>query len=671
MTCLALLLWRILLPKNGGIVKQKTDINELISSLNEEQRTAVERLEGPLLIVAGAGTGKTRVVTLRIANLIDHGIPPSQILALTFTNKAASEMKERVEALTSYPVLVSTFHSLGARILRESIELLGWRRNFVIYDSEDVEKLIKSCFKELGYKEQKGDVKIIISLISKAKNALLMPTEVDVDETPSALQTLFPRIFTLYKAKLKESNAVDFDDLLVLPLELFQSHPAVLEHYQNRWRHVLIDEYQDTNAAQYTMMRYLVEKHNNICVVGDPDQSIYSWRGAAIENILNFAKHFPGTHVVNLEQNYRSSSNILEAANAVIERNNKRLDKTLRSDLGAGEKICLHTASDDRSEAFFIAQSIAYHRIRHTIPYKEMVVFYRTNAQSRAIEDRLLMSKIPYCIVGGLSFYQRREIKDILAFMRVASSGNDFVSFSRTINLPKRGLGDATLEKFRQGAIVEKMPLLDYCKSLLSEGAPQKLTAKQREGLTEYFMIIDAIQACAQNSSVSEIVKTAIKTTGYIALLKEEPESYPERLENLDALVSKAIEWETEVEEPSLSLFLEELALKSTLDEAESPEDRVHLMTIHNGKGLEFLVTFLAGMEEDLFPHANSRGNDAAVEEERRLCYVGMTRAKKHLYLSHSSLRYLWGSERFQRPSRFLKEIPSQYVTKLFGPPSK
>lgn len=646
--------------------QKKQTISELIQLLNEEQRKAVERIEGPLLVIAGAGSGKTRVVTLRIAHLIEQGVLPSQILGLTFTNKAAAEMKERVTDLCNSHVLICTFHSLGARILRESIELMGWQRNFIIYDTEDVEKLLKICLADLGYKEKKGEIKQLIGLISRAKNALLTASSVDTVALPHPLDDLFSQIFSIYRRKLKESNALDFDDLLVLPVELFHAYPEVLSHYQQRWRYLLIDEYQDTNPAQYSLVRYLVEKNNNICVVGDPDQSIYSWRGATIGNILNFSQHYPATYVVNLERNYRSSTNILNAANALISRNSQRMEKNLWSELGAGEKVQIHTAADDKGEASFIAQMVRHHHDKCNTPYSEIAIFYRTNAQSRSLEDRFLSNRIPYCIVGGQSFYQRREIKDILAFMRIAQSGTDFVSFARTINLPKRGLGDATLEKLRLGALQEQMPLLSYCRALFHENPPLKLTAKQREGLKDYLTVIDKILAKAAEGSIAAVVREAIYASCYIEHLMEEKDSYEERKENLDALVSKAIEWEKENEEPSLSAFLEELALKSTLDEATDEKDRVHLMTIHNGKGLEFRVTFLAGLEEDLFPHANARGSDAALEEERRLCYVGMTRAKEYLYLCHSCVRYLWGSERFQRPSRFLKEIPVAYTSKKF-----
>jgi len=648
------------------------NVAQLIQELNEEQRQAVEHLDGFLLVIAGAGSGKTRVVTLRIAYLIAQGIPPSRILGLTFTNKAANEMKERVASFAGCPVLVCTFHSLGAKILRESIELLGWQRNFVIYDSEDVEKLLKMCLVELSYSEKKGDMRAISTLISRAKNALLSPDAVDTTALPAPLQEPFPAIFSLYKAKLKLSNAVDFDDLLVLPLELFAAYPEVLEQYQRRWDYLLIDEYQDTNTAQYTLVRHLAHKNGNICAVGDPDQSIYSWRGANIENILGFSKEHAKARVVRLERNYRSTTTILEAANALIANNVKRWEKNLWSGLGAGEKIGSYTAENERGEAAFIAAVIRYHHECMGVPYREMAIFYRTNAQSRPFEDVFLSYKIPYCLIGGLSFYQRREIKDILAFLRLAQSGNDFVAFARTINLPKRGLGAATLEKLRVGALQENMALIDYCRSLVYDRLPaMKLSVKQKKALAEYLAVIDKIRHTAQGGALRDIICEAIAATDYLQWLKEDPESYEERKENLDALITKAVEWEHDAEEPSLNSFLEELTLKTTLDEAEGEQDKVNLMTIHNGKGLEFVVAFLAGMEEELFPHANARVSDAALEEERRLCYVGMTRAKRQLYFTSCWVRHLWGSERMQRPSRFLKEIPLQYVAKLRTPPRR
>lgn len=416
--------------------------------LNQEQNDAVETLKGPLLVLAGAGSGKTRVVTYRIVSLLQSGVPPSKILGLTFTNKAAGEMKERVEKLTKNHVLICTFHSLGARMLRESIHTLGYGRDFTIYDEDDAIKLIKVCLDELGIADKKIDPYAIKKLISDAKNKLQGPEKAFSNDRSPASE-VFPAVYQKYQDRLKSYNAVDFDDLLYLPVTLLFLNPELLESYQNRWEYLLIDEYQDTNQAQYQFVRLLVARTGNICVVGDPDQSIYSWRGANIKNILNFESDYPGAKVIRLEQNYRSRSNILEAANKLIGYNYNRFEKKLWSALGPGEKIKHFSAFSDRDEAQFVLDKIRYYHEHKKIPLKDIVIFYRTNAQSRVFEDRLLFNRVPYTIVGGLSYYQRREIKDILAFLRMVQSGADFISFVRTINLPKRGIGEATLQKFR------------------------------------------------------------------------------------------------------------------------------------------------------------------------------------------------------------------------------
>lgn len=634
--------------------------------MNPEQLEAVNSLYGPLLVLAGAGSGKTRVVTYRIVNLLQQGISPSAILGLTFTNKAAGEMKERIQHLTHHNVLVCTFHSLGARILRESIHSLGYLPRFTIYDVQDSEKIMKLCLSESPATE-KLDPQRFLHLISQAKNSLLSPEDIDRN-TLDAKEVYFPEIYARYQAKLKESNAVDFDDLLYLPLKLFNEHPHILTHYQQRWSFLLIDEYQDTNTAQYSLIQLLVAKHKNLCVVGDPDQSIYSWRGANIRNILEFANDYPEAKIVRLEQNYRSRSNILEASNALIRYNDSRWEKNLWSDRGPGEKIKHFTADTEKGEAQFVAEKIAYH-YGQGIPLKQMAVFYRTNAQSRALEDRLLIHQIPYVIVGGISFYQRKEIKDILAFLRVVHSGVDFVSFSRTINIPKRGIGETTIEKIRLAASEANLSLITYCETLIQNPSsltqPIKLSTKQTAALSSYLSIIHELREIAKASSIKEVVKHAIEQTGYLDYIKIEIETFQERKENLNALISKAMEWEISAENPSLEGFLEELSLKSSLDETSTMTDRINLMTIHNSKGLEFEVVFLVGLEEDLFPHANSRDTAEAQEEERRLCYVGMTRAKEFLYLCDVRQRFLWGTTRLQRPSRFLVEIPHEYVEKI------
>jgi len=636
------------------------------SLLNSAQLEAVETLYGPLLVISGAGSGKTRVVTYRIANLLQQGISASSILGLTFTNKAAAEMKERVHKLTQSHVLISTFHSLGARILRESIHMLGYSSSFTIYDEQDTEKLMKLCIADIG-NGIKLDAKQFLGLVSNAKNALIGPEDF-TENSIDAVEKIFPEVYKRYQEKLKECNAVDFDDLLVLPVRLFKEHPDVLDYYQKRWSFLLIDEYQDTNAAQYTIVKHLVANHNNLCVVGDPDQSIYSWRGANINNILNFEKDFPGAKTVRLEQNYRSRSNILEAANMLISHNEGRYKKDLWSDRGPGEKIRHFTADTERGEAEFIAEKIQYHYSENNIPLKEMAIFYRTNAQSRALEDRFLIHRIAYVIVGGVSFYQRREIKDILAFLRMVQSGVDYIAFTRTINIPKRGIGDATIDKLRMAASEEQCSLVEYCEALV-DGKPLKnalkLSAKQKESLKSYVTILNELREIKKIGSLKELVRSTIEETGYLKYIETDEETYQERKENLNALIAKAMEWELSEENPTLEAFLEELSLKSTLDEVDAAQDRVSLMTVHNSKGLEFDVVFLAGMEEDLFPHANSRDSEAAQEEERRLCYVGMTRAKEYLYLCDVRMRFLWGTTRGQRPSRFFKEIPSEYIERI------
>ncbi len=634
--------------------------------MNPEQQDAVNTIYGPLLVLAGAGSGKTRVVTQRIVNILEQGVHPSEILGLTFTNKAAGEMKERVRQMTHHNVLICTFHSLGARILRESIQALGYQPGFTIYDEQDVEKIMKLCLSEIN-PSLKLDSKQFLGMVSNAKNNLLAPDEID-PKTLESDQLLFPEVYKRYQAKMMEYNAVDFDDLLYLTGRLFKLHPEMLEHYQKRWSFLLIDEYQDTNGVQYSIVNNLVSKHHNLCVVGDPDQSIYSWRGANVRNILDFELDYPKAKVVRLEQNYRSRGNILDASNHLIKYNSGRLEKNLWSDRGPGEKIKHYTADTEKSEAQFVAEKIAFHYDKGDVPLKEMAIFYRTNAQSRALEDRFLIHHIPYVIVGGVSFYQRKEVKDILAFLRVVHSGVDFVSFSRTINIPKRGIGDTTIEKIRLGASESGFSLVAYCESLVQGkplSYPIKLSAKQKEALLSYLSILHELREIGKSCSLKELVKNTIERTGYLQYLKEDPESEQERKENLNGLVSKAMEWELSAENPTLEGFLEELSLKSSLDEADQSKDRVSLMTVHNGKGLEFDVVFLVGMEEDLFPHANSRDSEIAQEEERRLCYVGMTRAREYLYLCDVRQRFLWGTTRLQRPSRFLKEIPSQHIEKI------
>jgi DNA helicase-2/ATP-dependent DNA helicase PcrA len=640
------------------------------TQLNQAQIEAVNHIEGPLLVLAGAGSGKTRVVTCRIAQLIESGVPPSRILAVTFTNKAAGEMRERIHALLprfGYPT-ICTFHSLGVRILRESIQRLGYAQNFTIYDEEDSNKLLKGCLQSVGISKETKTFRV---LISNAKNALQAPTEVEISDLPHAIKKVFPEVYSLYQQRLKESNALDFDDLLYLTVRLFQKHPDVLAQYQERWPYLLIDEYQDTNHAQYMMARLIVGEKRNIFVVGDPDQSIYSWRGANIENILNFERDYPGAKVVRLEQNYRSTTNILDAANSLIQYNNSRYEKNLWSNLGEGNKITLFVGETEREEAGFVVNEIERLHTLHQIPLSQMTIFYRTNFQSRLFEDFLLRKRLPYVIIGGISFYQRKEIKDLLAFLRMTTSNHDVVSFERTINLPKRGIGLTTIEKIRASAAEEEIPLFTYCEKLVREKAEVsaeafRLTTKQRDGLNEYVSMIQKLRGIMETSSLQKFVIETVRQTRYLDVLREDKETFEDRKGNVDELVAKAHEWEVMNDSNNLEAFLEELSLKGSIDEANFSGDKINLMTLHNGKGLEFNVAFLVGMEEDLFPHANSRNSYDALEEERRLCYVGMTRAKQRLYLTAAETRFLWGQHRMMRPSRFLREIPKKFLERLY-----
>ena len=610
-----------------------------MEQLNPEQTLAVNHVEGPMLVLAGAGSGKTRVVTYRIVHLLELGIPPSEILAVTFTNKAAEEMRARIRKLSNAYVLASTFHSLCARILRESIQFLGYSREFTIYDEDDSEKLLKECFAALNLKDEKGLLKSAKAAISHAKNHLEEPGN--------------DPIYTLYQSKLKSYQALDFDDLLFLTVKLFKEFPDQLELYQKRWSFLLIDEYQDTNTAQCTLIRLLSHRHHNVFAVGDPDQSIYSWRGANVSHILQFKDDYPGAHIVRLEQNYRSRNTILKAANALIQHNTGRLEKNLWSARGEGEKIGLYICPNEHAETEFIVKEIQ----KSPFTLSECVIFYRTHFQSRVFEDALLRHRIPYRIIGGLSFYQRREVKDILSLLRIVLAGADFLSFARTINIPKRGFGEGAIGKIRAFAEEQHLPIFTAAEQIVEKKA-LKLSQKQMDGLKEY---VDMIHALRNIQTISTLLSEAIDRSRYLLHRKDDPESEQERKENLQELIAKGVEWELETEKPTLSAFLEELTLKSNT-ETDQATDVVRLMTFHNGKGLEFDLVFLVGMEEDLFPHVNSRESPENLEEERRLCYVGMTRAKESLYLTASRHRFLWGASRPMRPSRFLYEIPSQYL---------
>lgn len=642
--------------------------------LNEEQRQAVFHGNKPLLILAGAGSGKTRVIIKRIFYLLSHQkVDPQKIVAVTFTNKAAEEMKERLfhslatlesaeEARSLHSqVHISTFHRLGACILREIFP------DFLIYDQEESLKVLDSCIKQ-EQKPTPWKAKQLQSLISQLKNRLILPEELPEDFLPKPKQALFVTFYAAYQRELEKARAVDFDDLIFLPITFLQKDAQLLHRYQERWHYFLVDEYQDTSHAQYTLLKLLARQHAHLFVVGDPDQSIYSWRGAQVENILSFAKRdFPDARTICLEQNYRSTTTILQAANALIQWNSCREEKNLWSALGEGEKVGLFLGKNGFQEALFVAEQLQKHA-QKGIPWKEMVIFYRTNPQSRLFEDVLFQHTIPYTIVGGISFHQRREIKDLLAFLRIALINCDTLSFVRTINLSKCGWGKTSLNHLLNLAKERSLPIFSLCEELTNPSAPSppfRLTSRQREGLQRYVECIRAIRAEIERGSLSSSMKMALEKSGYLFYLREEPESYEERKNNLDELLAKAREWEVQhaKEENCLFSFLEEMTLRSDPANYETNDCQgVQLMTLHNGKGLEFTVTFLVGLEEDLFPHINCKSTPEQIEEERRLCYVGMTRAKRKLYLSAAKERSLWGSIRLMQPSRFLQEVPSYLI---------
>ncbi len=622
-------------------------------SLNAEQQKAVEHIEGPLLVLAGAGSGKTRIVTHRIAHLLQKGVLPEDILAVTFTNKAAEEMKKRVSSLTGKKVLTCTFHSLGARILRESISFLGYLPNFTIYDEEDSQKLLKTCLESLKIKEEKGMVKSLKGKISSCKNDLLKPEEIlEKDSTPS-----FYQIYALYQERLKECNAVDFDDLLYLTVQLLQNDKNILHTYQNRWLFILIDEYQDTNHAQYILTKLLVSSHKNLFAVGDPDQSIYSWRGAKYQNILRFSSDFEGASILALEQNYRSTDHILQAANGLISHNPDRFEKNLWSALGEGEKISLFYAPNEREETSYLFEKISFLQKEKQVPLEEMVIFYRTNAQSRIFEDLLLSKNIPYQIIGGISFYQRKEIKDVLSFAKMILSSSDIISFTRTLFVSQKGIGKTSLQKIIHLAQEKKESILSFCETNLST---LPISKPQKDSLQNYLFLIRKLQE-KKESQVLFILEAILQESAYFSYLKQEEETYQERKENIEALLSKAAEWQETNEEGSLVDFLEEISLQTKVEKNSSG---IKLMTLHNSKGLEFEAVFIAGLEEDLLPHINSKEDPSQLEEERRLFYVGITRAKKYLYLCSCVYRYIWGSPRIMHPSRFLEELPEEHIQK-------
>ncbi len=631
-----------------------------LAQLNPMQRKAAETLSGPVLILAGAGSGKTRTITYRIANLIESGVAPWHILALTFTNKAAREMKERVTRLVGSDVeemWLGTFHSVCVRILRRDIEKIGYQRSFTIYDDDDQNRVIKDALKALHYDEKQLPPREIKAKIGDAKNKMLSPDEWFQQSPRDFRSQQIHDIMRYYEERLHNANALDFDDLLLCTLQLFVEHPPVLEYYRQKFTHVHVDEYQDTNAAQYTFVRLLTQYSRNLCVVGDDDQSIYGWRGADIRNILDFETDFPDATVIKLEQNYRSTSNILDAANQVIAHNTGRKEKALWTEEEEGEKIRLFSAGDEREEAAWICVTIKKLQ-KMQKDFSEIAVLYRTHAQSRVLEEMFMRSGIPYRVFGGTKFYDRKEVKDALAYLRVIVNPADDVSLTRIINTPKRSIGDTTVAALQEYAREEDLPLF----SVLA-APPESLSSRSRKSIAAFSTLLMQLTLMKESMGLAEFVEKMLDETGLKAQFEiEGSDEAQTRLENLMEFAGAAKEFENQSAEKTLEAFLENVSLVTDLDRQEDAPQYVTLMTLHSAKGLEYDDVFLCGMEEGIFPSMRSITEENKMEEERRLCYVGITRAKKRLYLSFARRRMLYNQITHNAPSLFLKEIPGRLI---------
>lgn len=641
---------------------------DLMQGLNEPQQRAVACLQGPLLIVAGAGSGKTRVLTFRIANLLEHGVPPYRILAITFTNKAAREMRERVDALigdAAQDVWLSTFHSFCARFLRMELEHYGrYAKNFVIYDATDSKGLIRECLKELNIDEKHTAPGAVQAHISDAKNRLLDVAAFTAQATDFFAEQV-AKIYALYQSKLQENNALDFDDLLMLTVELLTKNEELRTKYQKKFQYILVDEYQDTNGAQYAITKLLAAEHRNICVVGDADQSIYGWRGADMRNIMNFEKDYPEATVILLEQNYRSTKNILAAANAVIENNLTRKKKELWTDNPTGDRITIYEGATEKNEASYIVREVERLHTMFHVKYGDIAVLYRTNAQSRNIEEAFYATGVPYAMVGSVRFYDRREIKDIIAYLRVIYNPRDTLSLLRIINVPRRGLGPTSIARMMETAEEYRISLFEVITDAQLLSMIPKLSAKVKLALEEFAAMVFTFMGQLGTRPIHEIVEDVIETSGYAAALEEEKkEDNRDRLENLREFISVAKNFDDGAAEGENGLadFLAQIALISDVDQTEQSDGTVTLMTFHAAKGLEFPAVFMAGMEEGLFPHSRTLLDDTEIEEERRTCYVGITRAERRLYLTYARQRTIYGRTEMSRPSRFLAEIPEELV---------
>ena len=637
-------------------------MQDILEGLNDKQYEAVVTTEGPCLVIAGAGSGKTKVLTHKIAYLIgEKGAKPWDILAITFTNKAANEMKQRITDLIgddAKDIWMGTFHSICVRILRRFIDRIGFESSFIIFDTSDQKTLIKGCMKDLAIDDKLLNDRAIQSEISNVKNEMLEPEQYAVRAKGDFRKEKISSVYTLYQKRLKENNAIDFDDIINYTIKILMENPDVLEYYSNKFKYVLVDEYQDTNKAQFTLVTLLASKNGNITVVGDNDQGIYSFRGADISNILNFERDFQGTKIIKLEQNYRCTGNILKAANAVIKNNEVKYKKQLWTQNEEGNLPNVYLADNEYDEGSYLATQIEHLRREEYYKYSDFAVLYRMNTQSRAIEDIFRRENIPYRIVGGLKFYERKEIKDIIAYLRLIQNGSDNLSLKRIINEPKRGIGKTSLEKVEQLAEQNGVSMYEVIKNAEQYGL-NRVYLNSRE----FVNTIEELKEEKENLTISELIKKTLKKTGYTKALENENTIEAEnRIENLEEFLTVAIEFEEEFAENSLSEFLEGITLSSDLDNVEETEDVVTLMTLHSAKGLEFPVVFLIGMEEGIFPGYKSVSEPTELEEERRLCYVGITRAKQQLFLTCSKQRTIFGSTSYNPVSRFLKEIPEELL---------
>jgi DNA helicase-2/ATP-dependent DNA helicase PcrA len=636
---------------------------DVLKGLNPQQREAVATTEGPLLIIAGAGSGKTRVLTQRIGYLLrEKRVAPWSILAITFTNKAAREMRDRVAAIaggTAEEIWISTFHSMCVRILRRDIDRLGYNRNFTILDSGDQLSVVKQCLKDLNIDPKKFDPRAILSTISSAKNELKDPKQFG-NLIGDVFQSVAHQVYELYQKKLKSNESLDFDDLIMKTIKLFTDMPEVLDFYQKKFQYIHVDEYQDTNRAQYMLVKMLADKHKNICVVGDSDQSIYRWRGADISNILNFEEDYPNATVVKLEQNYRSTKRILAAANHVIGNNRGRKAKNLWTENVEGQKIQVFKADSEQSEAYFLVNRIQQGR-REGSNYSDFAVLYRTNAQSRVVEEVFLKSNIPYALVGGTKFYERKEVKDVLAYLRLMANPDDDLSLQRIINVPKRGIGQTSIDKIASFAASQGISMY----RAILESDQIGLTGKAGKTIAEFAQMVAGLTQMTEYLSVTELTEEILKRTEYREMYEIEGTLEAKaRLENIDEFLSVTMDFENKNDDKSLVSFLTELALVADIDsvDEEESDDKVILMTLHSAKGLEFPVVFLVGLEEGVFPHSRALFEDDEMEEERRLAYVGITRAEKELYLTRAQMRTLYGRTNMNPPSRFLDEIPADLL---------